>query len=165
MIEHDELKRILDYNKDTGVFTWKVAINNRIKKDGSAGTLGKMGYKCISIYCKRYLAHRLAWFYITGEWPKGHMDHENHVRDDNRFCNLRVVTRTENNRNMLKSKRNTSGITGVNWDKNISRWRARIHVNKNIELGMYNCLLDAACARKSAENRYGYHKNHGGIIS
>jgi hypothetical protein len=63
-----------------------------------------------------YREHRLAWLYMTGEWPTHEIDHINGDRVDNRFCNLREATASENRWNSRKRVNNTSGYKGVSWD-------------------------------------------------
>ena len=76
MITQSELKNILHYNQDTGVFTW-------IKNSIVAGTVEKKGYIAIKINRKSYKAHRLAWLYIYGNFPKEQIDHLNGIKNDN----------------------------------------------------------------------------------
>jgi len=124
-----------------------------------AGCKHNMGYVVIGVDGCSYLAHRLAWLYVNGEWPK-FIDHRNHNRTDNRISNLGSVTRLENQRNMRLSASNTSGVTGVNWGEN--RWNAHITINfKKKHLGSFIVFKDAVKARKIAEKKYGFHENHG----
>jgi len=82
-------------------------------------------------------------------------DHINRNPLDNRDCNLRAVSKTENRRNHSKYNTNTSGFTGVSWNKNRQRWRSYIIVDyKQIDLGLYNDLNDAVVARLEAELKY-----------
>lgn len=88
-LTQEELKRLLHYDPDTGVFTWKVNRGSRGKVGAIAGTLSKStGYIQITIYNARYTAHRLAILYVEGEFPKGNVKHENSIDIDNRHCNL-----------------------------------------------------------------------------
>lgn len=95
----------------------------RAVRDGSeAGSLKKHGYRVISVDNQMYLAHRLAWFYMTNEWPAADVDHRNNVRDDNRWDNLRAATRSDNLANMRVRR---DGLKGVYMQAN-GRWTARI---------------------------------------
>jgi HNH endonuclease len=162
MITQSELKEILHYNHDTGVFTRLVSTGNRVKVGEIAGYSMGCGYISIGVHKKYYLAHRLAWLYMTGYWPNDKIDHINHIRDDNRFCNLREVTHRENLMNSSMYKNNSSGITGVYWYKKYSMWLIMISIKgKQINLGYFVDKFEAICARKSAENKYGFHINHG----
>ncbi len=111
---------------------------------------------------KSYKAHRLAWLYEYGEFPKYHIDHINHNRIDNRIANLREVSRIDNQRNQKKSATNKSGFTGVHWHKQAKKWLASITVNcKTIYLGLYEDKNEAICARLHANRLYKFHANHG----
>ena len=161
MLTQKELKKYLHYDSKTGVFT-RIFISSPCVKIGDiAGTM-KRGYITICVENKRHLAHRLAWLYVYGVWPKGNLDHINHNRVDNSISNLRLATPLENNRNQSKSKRNKSGVVGVCWEKVKSKWGAHIRAEgRNINLGSYVDKFDAICARMSANNKYGFHENHG----
>ena len=164
-ITQEELKKLLHYNPDTGVFTWLKA-RTGVKKNNTAGSImtnddGKSYYR---IMCKgvRYFSHRLAWFYIHLEWPKCEIDHINGNGCDNRLINLRSVTRLENRKNRRKPSNNSSGISGVYWNKREVSWKVQISVNrKKFCLGTFDNIFDAVCARKNAEIKHGFHKNHG----
>lgn len=137
MITQSELKSLLNYDKETGIFTWLV---NRPKRPiGSiAGTKHNAGYVHIRVNNKKYLAHRLAWLYIHGEFPE-FLDHINGIRDDNKISNLRIATKTENNCNKIMPKHNTSGFKGVSWHVKNKSWQASIAVNGiQIALGSYD---------------------------
>lgn len=130
-----ELKRILKYSKSTGVFTWKVQNSNRVKVGQVAGCPHNRGYQQIGINGTRYLSHRLAWFYVTGEWAAD-IDHKNGIRIDNRFVNLRNVPHYVNGQNQKKARAdNKVGLLGVSKRRN--GFRAVI----NIE-GKYHHLGD-----------------------
>jgi len=158
------LKKILDYNPKTGCFTWLRTSGSRAVKGRRAGYIRGDGYEKIMIDGNDYYAHRLAWFYMTGEWPKHHIDHINHNPSDNRIENLRVATNHQNRKNMNVYKKNKFGLSGIRWDYKAERWRVQIGVEGNgLYLGSFASLFEAACARKSAEVRFGYHENHGAI--
>jgi len=156
-----ELKKILTYNPLTGRFTWK-KISGNIKKDGSAGSKACYGYMQIKINRNVYKMHRLAWLYMTGKWPEGEIDHINQIKDDNRWLNLRDISNSENKKNKPIYKNNKSGIPGVLWHKRNEKWMAYIKVNsKRIHLGYFSDKFEAVCARLSANNKHGFHANHG----
>lgn len=156
------LKTLLHYDPETGVFRWKANINSRARIGVKAGTINGGGYRQIAYKGKSYRGHRLAWLYMTGEAPEGEIDHIDHNRANNAWSNLRLVSTQENKQNLSMMKNNKSGITGVYWKEKSGRWRALIGGSKNrITLGDYKNLFDAVCARKSAELRLGYHRNHG----
>ena len=161
-LSQSRLKELFHYCPDTGDFTRLVSTNGRVKAGDIAGCLNNYGYLRITIDWESYLNNRLAFLYMTGAFPRYNTDHINGIRDDNRWVNLRDVTQAENNRNMKKPNTNTSGITGVHWNKNNNNWRARIRAGgKHTDLGSYTDFFEACCARKSAELKYDYHPNHG----
>ncbi len=162
IITYQKLKELLYYNRDTGVFTWKVKTRNtKIKQ--IAGTIhNKNGYRSIRILGKAYGAHRLAWLYLYGSFPKGEIDHINHIKDDNRVNNLREASPTENQQNRPMSKNNNSGHCGVHFDKARQKWIVHIGIGgKTKHLGRFTKKEDAIESRKKAEVLYGFHKNHG----
>jgi hypothetical protein len=147
MITQSELKEVLDYNPDTGVFTWIKSIGRRVKAGDVAGSKNDRGYIRIEIKGKCYKAHRLAHLYMTGTFPENFIDHINHIKDDNRWTNLRDATKSQNQANQPKPKTNTSGYKGVVRCRN--KWRATIHyMNKTIHIGSYNTPQEAAEAYK-----------------
>ena len=161
MITQKELKELLHYTPETGVFT-RIKATQSIRVGDVAGTIMQIGYVMLRVKGNKYLAHRLAWLYMYGYFPSNQIDHRNHIRDDNRIVNLREVTCAENHRNRSKSKFNLSGVTGVRWRKQNSKWLASVKVNgKQKHLGYFDDKFEAICARKSANNKYGFHKNHG----
>lgn len=166
MITQDKLKQIIHYSPETGIFTWLMFRGGKARPGKQSGYLAQMSsrnenkYRVIGIYGKNYLAHRLAFLYMTGSFPKHHVDHINHDGADNRWINLREASSTDNNRNIRKHHDNRTGICGVSMNGN--RWVAKIGSDgKQICVGRFDNLFDAACARKKAELNYGYHRNHG----
>jgi hypothetical protein len=161
----DELMEALAYNAQTGIFTWKVSNNNRVKIGDMAGyTSKKTGYTQIKINRKLYQAHRLVWLYIYGALPEKEIDHIDHIRTNNCINNLREVTRQENSRNTRIRSNNHSGVTGINWHKQTFRWQVRIHDlgGCSQHIGYYVNFEEARKARSEAEQQYNYHHNHGG---
>ena len=119
------LKELIHYDPCIGIFTWvgKSAPRANRKEIGShAGHISHNGYVIIGVDKALYMAHRLAWLYVHNVMPKAEIDHINHIRDDNRIINLRMVSRLENGRNTGKKKNNKSGINGVCWDKERETW-------------------------------------------
>ena len=161
VLTQKELKRQLHYEPLSGVFTRKISNHRSVKVGDIAGTKHPYGYIMIKVTKKITAAHRLAFLYMDGIMPN-EVDHINHVRDDNRWINLRSVTRSENCKNNSKRKDNSSGVCGVHWKTRDKRWIAQIRVDgKNIWLGQYTVFSDAVNARKNAEVLYGFHENHG----
>lgn len=148
MITQNELKEILHYDPETGIFTRLVASsNNKMKAGQVAGGVSDKGYIRIRIRGKRYLAHRLAWLYVYGTFPTDGTDHVNGVRDDNRLCNLRPATKSQNGMNQGKQRSNTSGFKGVYWSSQHQKWRAQCVANgKKYYLGLFDAAEDASAA-------------------
>jgi hypothetical protein len=150
----NELKSLLSYQPDTGAIYWIAKGKGMIKKK-AAGTLLHSGYIGICIGAKRWQAHRIAWALHYGKWPKDQIDHINGTKTDNRICNLREATNSQNGKNLGLSKANKSGVKGVCFENYTQRWKASIKVeNKTISLGRFNSIEDAAIARKLAEQYY-----------
>lgn len=157
MITQAYLKKILEYEEATGFFTWKGS-RGHIEKGTRAGAYDNSnGYIQLMIDKKNYYAHKLAWIYIYGSLAKGLVvDYINRDQTDNRLCNLRAVSHGENRYNSRMRSDNTSGITGVCLDKRKNTWLARLNINKKqLVLGHYSSLLDAAKARYDSEIKYG----------
>jgi len=163
-VDQKSLKELLCYNPLTGVFTWKSKVQNSPANIGDTAGYDVKGYTMMSIHDSRYYAHRLAWLWKHGEFPTFEIDHINHNRKDNRICNLREVKHIDNCRNCSMNSNNTSGATGVYFNKITKLWLANITVNKVRKyIGEYSNKADAIRARKSYEEYYGFHKNHGDL--
>lgn len=154
----------LDYCPETGVLTWKpwhspANFNSRFAGK-EAFTTVERGYRQGRVDGRLLYAHRVIWRMMTGETPHD-IDHINGDRGDNRWCNLRAVTRQENLRNVRLSHRNHTGSHGVqhtHW----GAWQAKIGVDGSVLcLGSFKTKQEAVEARKAAERALGYHPNHG----
>jgi len=158
-----ELLFRLHYNWLSGVFTWKNPYGLKTKTGAIAGTLSSTtGYMQIQINGKLYRSHRLASMYMRGYFPAKQIDHINHIRDDNKWLNLREVTHRENHLNESLSKNNKSGKTGVSWNKQGKNWRASIWIDGTCKnLGHFKDINKAIQAREKAEFENKYHLNHG----
>jgi hypothetical protein len=158
MITQKRLKELLSYNPATGIFT-------RLNLRGNwtnAGGYDRQGYRRINIDGDYYFCHRLAFLYMEGDFPKDATDHINHIRDDNRWSNLRCADAALNSRNNSIRKDNTSGVVGVTWHKGDKKWQAQISSGlKNIYLGSFDSIGTAKKVREEASKNYNYHPNHG----
>jgi len=112
LLTQERLREMLSYDPETGVFRWLVARGGQYA-GVVAGSNAHHGYQIILIFGKRYYAHRLAWLWMTGEWPKQDMDHIDGNPANNRWSNLRSVTTSQNSANRRKSRNNRSGYKGV----------------------------------------------------
>lgn len=149
------LHELFSYDPETGNFAWRVQKSRNTKIGKPLNKTNGNGYKSVKIEGKSYLIHRLIWLYVYGKLPDGEIDHKNKIRNDNRLCNLREVTRTDNCQNISLPKHNTSGHIGVSWIKSHQRWTVYIKVNKkNKWLGYFKDLDSAVVARKLGESKY-----------
>lgn len=147
----EELCNILDYDPETGIFLWKVSRRGTSGVGSVAGRIDNSSYRRIKIGGNYYLAHRLAWKMSYGVDPTDEIDHKNGIRLDNRICNLRKATRSENQRNIAKYNNNKSGFKGVSWDKSRRKWIVAIkNNNKQKTLGRFTDINDAAAAYATA---------------
>jgi HNH endonuclease/AP2 domain len=150
----ERLKEVLHYDPETGVFTWVVKPSKRIRAGSVAGSL-KEGYQRITIAGVDYRGHRLAWLYMTGEWPALEIDHRDTNKSNNRWDNLRLATRAQNAANVKSFKHNTSGIKGVSFDTHKQRWRACINrKGKKSHVGWFTRKEDAAAAYAAAAREH-----------
>lgn len=156
-LDHTEIRRIMDFDAETGVFRWR----HRADRDHSwnmrhggeeVGALFTNGYRYVNLHGRVMLLHRLAWLWMTGSSPEGQIDHINGDRADNRWSNLRLATQRQNSANQGLRTDNTSGVKGVSWDARKKLWLAQIvRDGKNTFLGYHRTIEEAASARAAAE--------------
>lgn len=149
----ERLKALLSYDPASGIFKWVSRTSNRVKVGAEAGRDNGNGYTRISLDGKNYYAHRLAWFYVHGVFPKDMIDHRDGNGRNNAIGNLREATQMENGQNMLMSRRHgTSGFCGVSWSKQKRKWEAHITVGyRKRSLGFYSNPESAAAAYLAAK--------------
>jgi HNH endonuclease/AP2 domain len=152
----EKLRRLVSYDPDTGMFRRNID-GNTYRIGDVAGYINKFGYRCMDVDGRPYRAHRLAWFYMTGVMPSEYVDHINGQKADNRFCNLRLATNSQNQANRPAPKNNTSGIKGVRFEPARNKWRAVLWVQgKVIVLGRFDTKDAAAAAYETAaRNAFG----------
>ena len=139
MITQDRLMELLDYDSNTGKFIWRGT--RRVKAGDNAGTINHDGYIRIKIDNRLYMAHRLAWLYVYGQWPANTIDHINRIRSDNRIENLRDVTHREN---MNNTQLGLSGHRNVYLHTQNKNWVVRIRrKGKQIHCGSFDNLETA----------------------
>lgn len=151
----ERLREILDYNPETKEWRW------RVPKQGRSGRVGSVrgdGRLRIMIDRRAYYANVLAWLWVTGEWPSQTVDHSNTDPSDDRWDNLRLATRSQQQWNRGKSRANTSGFVGVTYEKSRKKWRA--HIRGRI-IGRFATKEEAYEAyRKAALEEYGEFAHH-----
>lgn len=165
MIDQDIVKRFFRYNPDTGEFHRIAFVNNQgvlYSRESAVESKHQHGYFIAVVNGKRYRVHHLIFLYMTGSMPDKDVDHINGDRIDNRWCNLRLVDRVDNQRNQGVRTDNLTGRTGVYWYPPLNKYQAQITVNgKRIHLGYFEQQDDAITARQAAEVKHGFHANHG----
>jgi hypothetical protein len=147
-----QLKELLDYDPLTGVFYWKVMRQGRGARPGALAGTFSAGAVNIMIDGRNYKAHRLAWLFMTGEWPPADIDHRDTNPANNRWKNLRVATQSLNNCNTRRRCDNTTGFKGVTPHQGKFRARIRLH-GACTDLGVFDApeLAHAAYCTASAK--------------
>lgn len=143
-VEH--LRHTIHYDPQTGYF-WPLEGRLGVRVGRPMGYVEKYGYRRVMIGGRRYLAHRLAWFYMTGELPALDVDHKNLCRDDNRWENLRLATDSQNHANTGPPRSNTSGLKGAHWNRFRGYWQSYIKVQgRSHFLGRFDTKEEAHAA-------------------
>lgn len=158
-ISHQRLLEVLNYDPETGEFTWATS-RPKAREGDPAGCVKADGYRYIRVDYRAYLGHRLAWFYVTGAWPETGLDHKNRIRSDNRIANLRLATVSQNGAN--SPTKNKTGLKGVQPYGKKPRYAARLFTGgKNHYLGTFDTPEEAHEAyKKAAEKFFGnFHSN------
>ena len=175
LLTPEELRKLLNYDPDTGLLTWRVReegtiVPDRRRRGWNTRFAGKTamtadngdGYYRGHIGKVNMFAHRVAWAIHYGHWPDGELDHINGNRKDNRVVNLRLVARSENMRNRKVPSNNSSGVVGVSWSPLHQRCQTYISIGRKTKfLGAIKEFERAVEARAAAERKHGYHPNHG----
>lgn len=150
----ERVRELLVYAPDTGVFTWRIQSRKALPVGSIAGSVIS-GYRLIGINRRQYGEHRLAWVYMTGEWPPAHVDHIDRNPLNNAWANLRLATIAQNAQNTSTTSKYGSGVRGVTWHAGATKWVARIVVNyRQIYLGLFVSLDDAKHAYAEAKKKY-----------
>lgn len=161
MITYERLREVLDYNPITGVFVWKISPANHVKSGSIAGgRVVTTGYIKIIIDKKAYLAHRLAWLYMTGTCLRvSIIDHKNRIVDDNRWENLRLCSRSQNRVNSKLSINSTTGYKNISVVRRYGKIKYRARTKKDGKeyyLGSFDTLEEAVTiAKASARQLHG----------
>lgn len=151
----ERLREVLSYDPLTGEFRWLVSTARRIRVGDIAGFEIDRGRRGIKVDGSQYQAHRLAFLHMTGNFPDIEVDHIDTDPSNNRWANLREATRSENNANTRRNRRNTSGYKGVSWHKRDRKWCAQIHVSgRDIHLGQFSSPEEAHAAYVAAATKH-----------
>lgn len=171
-LSQEYLKECFDYNEITGELTKRPRPRSHFKtKRGYVVSLSKVhipnlfvtehGYITVSLNNKHLYAHRVIWKMQTGEDPVL-IDHIDHDRSNNSWNNLRNIPREDHSKNIGRSKINTSGVTGVHFNKQLKKWVAQCRVNgKTKHIGVFTDIHEASKAVLEAREKNNYHQNHG----
>jgi hypothetical protein len=149
MLTAARVHELLTYDPATGIFRWRVSRRGGTKAGDIAGTVNGEGRRMIGVDGERHRAHRLAWLYMTGDWPSGIVDHEDLDPDNNRWKNLRQADQSQNQANAGLRADNTTGAKGVVAMN--GKFMARIrHHGQRIYLGTFDTVKEAAAAYAEA---------------
>lgn len=149
MITQVELLQIINYNPNTGIFTWIISPRNGINVGDKVGSIDDNGYIIIRIKRKAYKAHRLAFLYMTGKWPEEFVDHIDKNRSNNKWENLREATNQQNQFNSkchIDNKLNLKGIV-------YSYGKYRVTIRRK-HIGLFYDLNEAKEAYENAAKQY-----------
>jgi len=148
----ERVRELLDYDPETGAFIWRKSDRKCNRRPGTpAGHIGYEGRLHIRIDGKLHRAYRLAWLMTYGAMPTLDIDHANGDPSDNRLCNLRLATKTENHANSKIYKNNKCGVKGVHWNAQSNKWRVQIRVGgKTRHVGLFKTKEDAAASYLAA---------------
>lgn len=148
----DRLRELLNYDPETGIFTRR-AHRKGYHVGTKSGCLNEAGRVLIRVDGILYKAHRLAWLYVNGEWPKNQIDHINNTPSDNRICNPREATDKQNKENIHSPRSdNKCRMRGVCLHKKSGKFVAQIHKDgKNNYLGLFDTADEARIAYLSAK--------------
>ena len=133
-----ELQQAFDYDPSSGVFRNGYTKSNRALEGAVAGYVPQHGYLTLRYQCRQLLASRVAWFLMTGIDPLDkEVEHKDRIRTNNRFDNLRLASRSQNNNNKMSK----------GWTKSGDRYVARIRVNgQETYLGRFDTPDEAHAA-------------------
>lgn len=148
MFTAEELREWLHYDPDSGVFTWLQKASSRAMPGYKAGCHCKRtGYRLIGVMGVQCKASRLAWLYMTGEWPEDEIDHKNTVCSDDRWENLRPADRSQQ---LTNQKPRSDHLRGI-YQRKSGRWMAQIQKRDvRLNLGVYDTQEEAHAAYQEA---------------
>ena len=152
MITADRLRSLLRYNPETGDFIRVAKIGKKGRIGSIVGCVSGPGYWMIGLDGGTYYAHRLAWLYMTGEWPPYLIDHRDTDKLNNRWNNLRAATKAQNAINSRLGTTNTSGLKGVSWHAAAAKWQAHCG---SIYIGLFDSKESAHAAYMNVAGEFG----------
>lgn len=161
-ITAEYLRERLDYDPATGVFTWRAKPDQKgaVRRWNTryagrrAGTLKSIGYWYVGIDHVEYLAHRLAWLYVYGDWPSNELDHRYGVPSDTRIASLRLSDRSTNTANTKRRVDNSSGFKGV-WKVRSGKFTSQLQKDGKVYcLGTFETAESAHAAYAAAAHKY-----------
>ena len=161
MITQAEIRRLFYYNKKTGILRWKIkpSKHSNIKIGDEAGSIGSNGYKRVQVNNKHYYVHIIIWIGMTGYKSENDIDHKDRNRINNKWNNLREISKQCNQRNCSIRKDNTSGIKGVSFCKRDNKWLSRLAINKKQKtIGAFKDFDEAVCHRLAVEQCLDWNK-------
>lgn len=152
MITQEIVRKLFNYDPETGILTWKIRPANRVQIGDVVGSNIGKGYLQTKINGKKYYNHRIVYLHYHGYLPK-FIDHKKGL--SNKILNLRDCTSSQNNQNRKLGSRNASGIKGVYWNKPAKKWMAQLNIGgKNQCLGLFKNLPDAESSVKAARKKH-----------
>lgn len=166
------LRQVLKCDPETGRLFWLPRPRHFFRRDRDhrkwntryAGaeaftTINAGGYRVAAIFDQKFYGHRVVFAFANGRWPVGEIDHIDGDRTNNKISNLREASSLDNSRN--SACRAGRSHPGIRQHAN-GRWRVGIGVaGRKIHLGYFNSYAHALATRKAAEEKYGFHPNHG----
>ncbi|HCR3032587.1 TPA: HNH endonuclease [Escherichia coli] len=149
----EKIRSALNYNQDSGVFTWAESRGSQ-SKGSIAGSVNSDGYIAIQVFGITYLAHRLAWLFVYNEMPPQEIDHINRRKTHNAISNLRLASRSQNTSNSSVRDDSESGVKGIRYRKDIGKYQCRLTIDgKRVCVGSYSTIEEAINARQEAVNQ------------
>lgn len=149
-LTHQKLLEYLIYYPLLGLWEWRNPSIMNKRGRTTVGTISVHGYRIITINGTKYRSGRLAWFYMTGEWPQKEIDHEDRDKTNDKWYNLRDLSRSENALNRDLQSNNTSGVRGVRWDTERQKWNVQVKKDGISYFGgRYDSLDEAVAVRDS----------------
>ena len=156
VLTYEEARILWAYDPDTGILSWRVNVNSRVRAGDPAGSV-REGYVKLTYRRRKYRASRIIWLLMTCEWPPPgfEIDHRDRISTNDRWVNLRLATSAQNKANMRAPDTNTSGRKGVSFNREKGKWVVYLsHGGRREHLGFFTEFVDAIQARAEAEDKF-----------